>query len=411
MADIAVVYGEELTEQTHTGDTNFFDVLTVDADKWTADANYVIWVTAQTVGNSTGLIFEMRVVHGSTPTELTGSLHVFEPGGTGAYQNYFYQNSNYTHANPAEDVKVQIRTQSSGQIAKADSIILMAMELTDLTEGDDFARGQSTATTEFTTSFVDFATTGSFTPGNNNDDWVATACTAHRVDNLDVNAEWRINLDSDTETEPTWSGEGEDIAEETVFGLLRPYTLSNSAHTIKVQARDDATGVNNHKYSDIIVLRLNVFADHNIVYTAAEITLATNNVFEEIQTFDITPTATGDFIIFGFAINDAGSVNTARMRAQKDGTSVVTGFEDHNVTRPNDDTDELPYFQMVKTSLSSGAARTIDLDGRFSSVSDSVFEDRSLVAFSIALAAAAGGVAPTSHILGALVGPLGGPVA
>ena len=261
------------------------------------------------------------------------------------------------------------------------------MELGDLTEGKDFARGTSEVTTQFTSSYVSFATTGAFTPDNASDDWLVLAGGFHTVDGVSAQTGWRINRDADTEVLPQSQMEGEDAAETKCTGLSRVFSLTAAAHTFIMQATD-AGEVDNHAYSDIFALRLNAFADHNFKYKADYNPSTTE--FEEMETFDITPTATGDFIFFGTAVHDpdAASGRNAKIRIQSDGTSIPTGYDAHLAGRNNDELDEVPNFCMVKASLSSGAARTIDIDGEVQNASSN-WVSVILAAFSVALAGAA----------------------
>ncbi len=401
MTAIGYASATEVTEQTHTGDTTWTDALEIADADIVDSAEYLLIVTAQINGNDANETFGFRVVIGTTPTLLAGSNAIIEPYNGSTRPNYMYVKKFTASASAGENIiKFQIQTISNtAKIVKADTIVMVAINLDTLDAADWFYGEDDDTGTPIahTTSFVDFATTGEFTPANTNDDWLVLFCTNTAVNVTASSYECRLRLDgttaSPTDDAPLFNEEGEDTSEQRVLGLSRVHTLSAAAHQFWVQSRDDSGGGGSfdHRFSAVFALRLNAFQDHAFVWTEAELTLTTDNVYEEIAAIapNISP-VTSDVIVIGSAVSDCDAVaKEARIQATVGGTVTPTG-RDKIDSKGYDATDENPLFTMFVLTSQSGAL-DLDLDGQVSSVSDSQIEDRSFVAFSTELAAVAGG--------------------
>lgn len=411
MAAIDYASDTQLTGQTHTGDTDWTDVpgaSIADADI-TDSGEYILLVTAQVGGDNISEQFGFRVVIGTTPTVLPGSTKIMEPGIATEHANYMFLHKFNASASAGENIiKFQFQATSlSTTTVNADTIVMLAINLdsldaTDWHYGEDDDTG---ATTQLTTSFVDFATTGAFTP-NGTDDWMLLFCANYLINASNVNAEFRLRLDGSTaspdDDAPLFSEEGENVAEEKVYGLSRVFTPTNASHQWWVQGRDDATGTNEHQYSAIFALRLNAFQDHAFQWTEALEELDEIDVYEEVAAInpDIGPT-TSDVIVIGSAIADfnAGG-NQGNLRAQLGGTTTPTGRDSNRDARSYDSTDENPMFTMFVIPSASGT-QDLDLDAQMNAIGNGGgVEDRSFIAFSAELAAAAArrrGLIPTRH--------------
>ena len=409
MAAIGYASATEVTEQTHTGDTDWTDALEIADAAITDSAEYLLIVTAQINGNDANEQFGFRVVIGTTPTLMTGSNAVIEPYNGSTRPNYMYVKKFTASASAGENIiKFQIQTISNtAKIVKADTIVMVALNLDGLDAADWFygEDDDTGAPTAHTTSFADFATTGAFTPANTNDDWLVLFGANIAVNVTNSSFEYRLRLDGSTATPaddaPLFNEEGENAAEQRVLGLSRVHTLSAAAHQFWVQGRDDSGGGGSfdHRFSSVFALRLNAFQDHAFVWTEAELTLSVDATYEEIAAIapNIGP-VTSDVIVIGSAVCDVGVVaREARIQATVGGTVTPTG-RDKIDSKGYDATDENSLFTMFVLTSQSGAL-DLDLDGQVSVVADAKIEDRSFAAFSTELAAVAGGFAHSQAVL------------
>lgn len=407
MAEIETVYGEQLTAQ-NDGSGNWVTILTIDAADFVADARYVLMMTCQLGGNTVNDEFGVRLAHGPTPTVFDEATHRMQPS-TSSFpvsQNPFYM-VDYTAPNPTEDVVVQMITFNSIREVDTDTIELWGMRLdADLVDGTDFHLVTDSNLTTLTTSYVGFASQ-TFTPGNNNDDWLVIACGKYNLDTASVQTLFRLNLDSDTEVFPEFSEETEDLTEEKGYHLGRVYTLDNTEHTIAVQGRMDGAGANDHQYTCLFILRLNAFNEHHFFpFDASEVLIATANVFEEVGAIiPFTPTA-GKFLTIGSACSDGYTTgDRCGLRIQIGGTTTPAGRDEtsplHLDGTRYDDTDQSSLVTFFERSFAA-ISQDIDLDGFFQNVDDGTqaIESRSLCSFSMELAPVAEqpfSEAPTIH--------------
>lgn len=377
---------EQMTLQ-QTLNTSYTDVpgATVDSSNFVAGGKYLLLVNAQVGGQSTGSLDGFQMVEGIFV--ITDSTHYLEPQGstTGALHTYSF--ATVFVADGDEDVKMQFRSQGLSN-AYVDSIVIFWMRLDALVEGTDYKFDDTYRfpALQHTTSFVDMSSI-TFTPENEDDDWLIIAHARYLVGSSSRQAEYRINRDSDTEIAPLSSEEGEDGNETRVVGLFRVFTLSAEEHTFAIQGRDDATGAHDNQWSQIFALRLNVFKDHSFFWNESPLTRATS--YTEIANIDITPQVTADFLVIGFGVQDIlGAFDWTNIRLQKGGTNLLTGIENAWECRAWDLTDENQFSQIAVTELTKDVAADLDFDAK-SETADGAWEDRTMVAISMELAAAA----------------------
>jgi len=375
MAAIGYVYDEKTTDTPHTGDTSFFDVLTMAKEDFVANATYILIITAQLHHNASTNHGEARVVHGTTPTKFIGSDFRFEAGDNATTANRHTYGFLYKWTVPAttEDVKFQIRNvDATGDTVRASGVTMLAIRLdADLTEGKDWAYGEdddSGAPTTHTSTHVSFASTGAFTPDNASDDWMVVAMHHVLINSLNRNCEVRIDRDSETEIVPLWSEEGEDTEEYKCRLLMRVYSLTAAAHTFTVQARDDNTGLNDHNFSTIFALRLNVFEGHDKFWNEAEQTFSVAGDWEQINGFaSYTPTTARDHVLIAFAAADQPNTPfLGNIRFQVGGTTAPVGKDSNWDSRVYDTEDESPMFCLAVVNMSG--AQDIDFDGRMDDI-------------------------------------------
>ncbi len=378
------------TEESHTGDNDWTDIPGATLSGFTGSKKYLIIVNALIGGNANTGEFQFKMLHAST--DFASSFRHIEPNLTsGALNNYSWWTVFEQTATP-ETVKMQFRidSASSGTIF-ADEIRIFAINLTDdLTEdtgsGGDWKFAEDTSgPTQHTTTPVDRVSLV-FTPNTADEDWLILARAEVIVNATSINYEMHL-LEDGSDARKQLSKEGEDTTENDPMTMVYvAESLSAASHTYKVQTEDDASGANDYDTSALFALRLDAFESHSVIQTPGVFEPGSTG-FEEIATVTHTPTTTGDHLIIGDMLSDSGIVNCS-LRLQFGGTSDPTGWEDSvSQIDPNDVDDQYnaPLF-VIRSIPDTGVA--IDLDAKGTTASD--FYDRTIVAFSMELDAAAG---------------------
>lgn len=399
-AEINHTFVEQTSLQTHTGDSSWTDIsgAAISDTFFTTSKKYWVKCKANWSGDNASGNFGIKVLHDST--DFGTSIDQMEPAGTTAYYPYFW--FKIWTAVASEGIKMQFKTiTNTGDTVGADHITLFAMNLSDdVTENTDWYSVETVADTSLSTTWsTTNNATKTFTPSGNSD-WLIE--TLSRIDGSTTNAQFesRINSSGDvTDTEPKVSQEGEDTTNDYfVFDLPRVFALTNQSNTFTEQSRvDSGSGAGPRKSSSIFILNLEKFKDHADIYTAAEIAItSTSGYGTEVQTLGITPSQTGDVLILSHYIYDAqttGSLIGQEMysRQQVDNADQPPGqtADERIITENWDATDELIVADMTVESLDN-TLHTIANDAHVNNTSgDKAAEDRSIIAFTMELAAAA----------------------
>jgi len=383
MATLPHVFSEQVTNQTHTGDTNWTTKHTIAASNFDAGGTYLIIAWAQVGGSATNRQVGIRLAHGTTPTAFTESEHVFEPQTTSDANRQAYQTALvFTQPGTAEDVVVQLRCVLTGtDTVRADTIAITCLKISALTSGD-YAYDSDTPNLTHTTSFQSTGSSVTITSAAS-EKWLVIA--AYRVDVaiLTNQIQHRINRDSATETVPQTGWEAEQ-ADETLTGvLIRPYTLSSGSHTFTLEARDAASAGNITTHSFIIALRLAAFTDADYNYTAGTVTATgAANITVEFAALNPTPSVTQDVLILAYGTVDMNT-NASRVygRIQIGGTTHPTGSDANSSVASNDPTNDtgIPLLLMTVENLAN-SAQDIDADFGDGFVGTATIANRCLVA-------------------------------
>ncbi len=395
MAAIAYAYDEQLTQKTHTGDTDWTDVpdsVIADVDI-TDSALYLLVVNCKVSIDSGTNKLGVRVVHGTVPTVFPGSQEIYEIQDDGWY-DYVYAKEFTASALDGENIiKCQFATlDNDARTVKIEQITMTAFKVDGLAPGDYFYAEDDdvAAPVPLTTSFVDFAKV-TFTPSNTNDEWLLLYTVSFTPGDASNQTEARLRRDGSeaipTEVALQVSLEGEDTGNSVVCGLSRAYTLSAAEHVFAVQARHDAGVAGTHNHSAIAAFRLNAHQNFATFWNADAVVMAVADTPEEVG--NIEPTiapVNSDVFVFGSAVLDVTSTNTTgRLFVQVGGITSPVGRDDNDSFQSFDSTDEGPMITVQRLSSQSGAL-DIDLDAQASATIG--VEDRSLVAFSAELVAA-----------------------
>jgi len=386
-----VLYVPTTTEtDIKTAGSSFTDVASISASEFTGGATYLILCSAN-VGNgsSTSALNYFKTVHGSAG--FTGSTKVVESHNISEPSDVYGYMTKFTQPATPEDIKFQFK----GTNAKADSVSIIAIPLGGLIENTDYFFDEdddSVSPTSHGTTYSDYASV-SFTPTNNNDDWLVIANPTVRIDSTASNYVYGIR--HNTEDRPYFSHEGEDLGESATAILSRAYTLSNStSHTFAVQGKDDETGINDHYASRIFVLRLNAMRDYAFTWTQGR-QVHSEDAFESIANVSITPTSNSKALVIGYARHDTDSENdTVKSKLTVDGYAKPTGA-DGLVNVARDSTDERSIVRLGYANLS--AYESHDVNSYVSLSGGTHTYDHSLCVVSLALEGVPAGAEITAN--------------
>jgi len=390
-------------------DTNNVTVATIPNTSFTANEKY--WILGngffRIASSATQAIVEL--LHGTTPT-------VF-PDGTLSYEltldtqeaNFAFQEF-FTQPGTAEQILMRARSGATqdvtvelGQIA--------AISLTDIgTEGTEYHTHEVTADYTTTATFTDQAAV-TFTP-NGSDVWLISGWYAVRP--LDTAAAIMGRIANNGNEDSSRSHEeGEDTAADNRGRLLMWVGVpTNASHTFSVQFADLGTAGTIFR-SNIIAINLTAcFAQNAFSFATAEDTPATTPSWTTTRTVAPTPAVTGDWFYWGHYSNDLNSLSNdtkTRLQVNPSGGGLVSdpAYTDSSPAADGwDVTDELPVNIFKLRSLSSGAARDINLDVSIVAGTTQRVEDRALVAFSLDMGATAHALAGVVNASSSVTGNL-----
>ena len=331
------------------------DAATIPASDFVGNTAYLLLCSAN-VGNktSTSTLNYFKTIHGST--DFVGSNKIVESHDTSEPSDVYGYMAKFTQPATPEDIKFQFK----GTNTQADSITLMAIPLDSLTENKDYFFNEdddSSSPTSHGTSFSDYASV-TFTPDNNNDDWLVIANPTVQVDSTTSNYLYRIKHNSDEN--PYFSHEGEDTGENATTILSRVYTLNNTApHKFALQGKDDELGTNDHYASRIFALRLNAMREYAFSWSAAR-QVHTENTFKKASSVSLTPTDHTKGLLIGYV----------RHKAVAEGSTIKAKIEDNGLAKPTgatglvavsrDATDERATVRISQTNLAGYQQHDID---------------------------------------------------
>ncbi len=228
-----------------------------------------------------------------------------------------------------------------------------------------------------------------FTPSGS-DDWLIIGQGVVSGVNTATSHGVRLN-DSVAGALVTIDVEGEDATNDVRgYLLMAVVTPSNASHTFSVQFNHE-TDAHTVLSSRIFALNLSVFAQHAFSRAAGTENMA-NSSWTTTRTLSVTPTTTGNWVIWGYLTNDVNSSsnNAAHIRLQvnPDGSGLVSDPNYGDDAPGNDGWDNLdlmPFNIFTVRQLNSGGSRAINLDHNQVTVTNQqIALERTLVAFSVA---------------------------
>jgi hypothetical protein len=353
----------------------------------------------------------MRLVEGATPTVLTDADGRAETTSSGADTRHpFMFMRRFTQGVTPVAVKMQIGATSTAD-TEGDTF-LMAIPVSAFgTEGVDWFWQEVTADYTTTTTPAGGASV-TFTP-NGTDTYAVIADAALRILSNTVTQTMKMELhDTVAGILQNVAMEGEEITTLERYQWMLGTAVVPTAVSHTFSARFwHATTAHTVFSSRVIAFKLNRFQQFVTDIDAAIQTPATAPTWTNIATVAPTPTLTGNWAVLGFFTDDPNSISTAtdglrtRIQINASGGGLVSNpgapyGDDAPEQYGNDTTDLVPMFIGTRASLTSGSARTINLDVSQQTSVIRVLQT-SLIAFSDELAAAGGGatVTPTNAAL------------
>lgn len=378
--------------------TTWVDVATIADGSFTAGDKYLIVASALVRSTSSAEDTRLRLVHGAGPTAFTDGSASYELLANVQETNIGWA---YLFTQPgggAETVKIQVSTSSTATVT-VELGQIFALNLDDVgTEDTDWRHNEVTADYTTTSSFVAQASE-TWTP-NGTDDYLVIAHGVVTAVVTTTSHGMRIN-DSVAGVLSAIDVEGEDATNDIrSYLLMSVYTPSNASHTISADFMHTTNAVTVSS-SRIFVLNLNKFAQHAFSYDAAEDAPAAAPNWTTTRTVSPTPSSTGSWFYWGSYNFDAASTASddvaTRLQVNAAGGGLVSD-PDYTDSSPGmdswDSSDVTPFNIFNLLSLSSGAARDINLDVKAVASNLARVENRCLVAFSLELPAAGGAAGP-----------------
>lgn len=371
--------------------TAWVDVATIAAGSFTASSEYLILAFCVGTNASSTNDIRLRLVRGATPTEFTDAYDAEEVLTTTQRISAGWL-VRMTQGGATESVRVQV-SSSSTTVATAVYAHIIAIRLADLgTEDTHWRWAEITADLTLTTAYQDGASE-TFTP-NGTDKYLYIGQASWIPGS--TSAQTDVALEVDGTIRALSSEEGEDTTNERRNRLLVwAETPTAASHTVKVRAKGE-TAAGTVQSSRLFVLNLNRLAQAAIATDVGPTDLVEGSGWINLAATSIAPAATGNFVLIGSMAqkwNAAPSANPqGRLQVDPDGSGLVSrpAYGDTALGADTwDGTDERQLVLFDVVQLTSGASRTINLDGQMANAgtADPIVDERVLVAFSVALPA------------------------
>ena len=401
MADLTILHAVDTAASTSS--TSVWTDSAAIASGWIAGHDYIIRAFGAFNDTSSSNEGAVRLVRGTTPTQFDDALHQQELVGTVMKSSFGFL-YRYTQPDPVETIKLQIKSNGSNTIT-IDYAVILAYDVTGLTEDVDFRWNEVTADYTTTSSMVAQATK-TFTP-NGTDTYAAWAFGVFDVDSITQNHMLELH-DSVVGILARRYIEGEDATNDFESGLLMAaFVPSNASHTISARFGHESTDTANVLRSAVFVLKLNIFAQFGVHRVTGDLAPAASPTWTNSNTLSPTPTNTGNWVIEAYADFDVNSQASSsspvddvgiRLQVNASGSGLASNpnYGDDAPKTEGQDADNITAFGIgTLVSLTSGAARDINLDATAFIGNTSRLANRTLIAHSVALAAGAAEGQPT----------------
>ena len=228
-----------------------------------------------------------------------------------------------------EDLTIVIDNIADADISIYDDIKLVIIEISEkLIEDTDWFFNENFTDTTLGINFDTLnSATVTFTPPANNTKYIIIGSAQLDTGN-DSQYESRAFLnftDGTNSTNIVLSQQGEDPNEETfvqTFSALLNFNQTTTV-TIQSQVNNSTAGINERLYNAVFVMNLDKFETKVGLLNNTAITINTGTPFDqEIDTINVTPLTTGDFLIYGGVVKLENKA--FHMRLQTDNVDTPT---------------------------------------------------------------------------------------
>ncbi len=405
MTAVKGFYDEELTAETHTGDTNWVNqdtetlLLRIDGGDLVGSNKYAIIARGMLTGSDVNRLFGLRVNANETGGLIAAkSEFKIEPIATAANNgiSFRFVHSFTTNSTPG-DVDMELKTFFSSATASVDQASLKLVDLTDLGAPNYFETihaDPGLGITKYETTLTDVFTIAGSSLGT--DEFLVYAY--QRTDVAATNTNYRVELHAafDTSTSSVKGvdeNEGEDSNELRMSGFAIRHKASSGTPNVAIKAltRTDAKMFDAGGYA--IAFKTAAWESIVFAYTAGSTLIdTTERTFQNIDTH--SPTTTADHYISGsLNLADTGSTKKPQIHVEDDATPIRTGDEpmEHHV---NYDALANPMVSVDhQTNILFSDSSDYDLRAKLVADTDNA-EHRWLIIWSMELAA--GGTAHTA---------------
>ena len=344
------VYSETIASAATTDSTSYVDV-TDAMTGLSASTKYLVIVHAIVGGDSAAKTFGWQLVQRGALSDVVAanSEMIREPASATKTSGYAWAGIITTESVAPDDGFVfQHKAVSSGT-ATTEYVTVTAIELTKLTDKDDYFVTENTSAATHTTTLASRASYEIAAAYAKDETWMILGFIEIDGNNTSISSEivLREQLGDAAETDLyNVLAEYEDTTEKCQFLLTyaKAYTVDESA-TYTLYSRDDGSlaSFNEYKASTIIGLRLSAFEQYAIHYTSTPV-LDNPASFNDRFTGTITPDTTGIVVYLSTMI--AKLVATGRSafeRLQVDDVSVPNALlEAQEAATAYDSWDTLP---------------------------------------------------------------------
>ena len=361
----------------------------VESAALTPGTTYYIICHALIEGSSNAQVFEWQLVdRTNSDAVLTDSTLISEPNTSDVSESYHFVGK-VTAGSDGGGIELQQKA-ASGYTVRTHYVSMLLLDLSNMNTSDYFFATDSTGI-EHTDSFVSRAS-ATLTDAKVGDQWLVLGWGAFAMDSTSKAASMALAFTEggSTSVEPEIIFEGEDLTEQLLWTLCRPYTLAASGSvTWAVQSKDPSLHTstpNDYIGSTVFGIKLNVFADFAQSYDTTGFTNTTSG-FQEIKTETFTPSQTGNNIVIAGAVHQgANARDRSFFRVQVDGSTTPNAVPDLEVhSLLYDSADRPGNFYASVFSGTSGTGHVVDLDGSHDGSATQGWYDITLAIFSTEL--------------------------
>jgi len=328
-----------------------------------ASTKYLVIAQACVGGNDANATFGFQIIErdtGETDLVVSNSEMIREPSNTTKPSDYTWSGIVTTRSGGADSgFMFQQKAVSSGT-AKVDYVSIVAIDLSELTEGSDYFVSDDATNVRHTTSAVkrnDYTIDAADAKDNT---WLLLGFMRTDANNTANSAEivfQQTTTSGGTETMYTALFEAEDTTEQLqhVMSYGKAFTIDEDV-MLALWSRDDGgfLGANEYMASSIIGLRLSAFEQYWAGYSATP-DLDNGPSFNDRHTSRITPDTSGTIVLIGTMIaNLQATGRRIFQRLQIDDTSIPnTLLESTHSCRTYDNTDLIPVNVVATHSVTA----------------------------------------------------------